>query len=205
MRKLNLLGFGGHSKLILDIAKLKNYDHFLVYDHKYLKIDDKTIKYVSSIKRLKHLTKESIISIGVNNIRKKIADNVQCSFWATLIHPKAILAQNTTIGEGTVIMAGAIIQPGVQIGKHCIINSGAVIEHDCIIEDFVHVAPNSSLAGGVKVGEGSLIGIGSSIIPNIDIGSWTTIGAGSVVINDIPANLTAYGNPCRVKENHEKK
>jgi acetyltransferase-like isoleucine patch superfamily enzyme len=103
-------------------------------------------------------------------------------------------------------MAGAIIQTGTKIGKHSIINTGACIDHDCIIGDFVHIAPNCSLAGGVSVGEGTFFGIGSSIIPNKTIGSWTNVGAGSVIIADQPSNCTTLGIPAKpIKFNNEQK
>jgi acetyltransferase EpsM len=97
-------------------------------------------------------------------------------------------------------MAGVIIQPGSTIGRHCIINTGACIDHDCFIEDFVHIAPKAALAGGVMIGEGTLIGIGSSIVPNVTIGKWSTIGAGAAVICDIPDNCIAVGVPAYVKK-----
>ncbi len=42
------------------------------------------------------------------------------------------------------------------------------------------------------------IGSGVQILPGVTIGSNTVIGAGSVVTKDIPDNVVAYGNPCRV-------
>ena len=97
-------------------------------------------------------------------------------------------------------MAGAIVQPGAKIGRHCIINTGACVDHDCIIEDFVHIGPNSALAGGVTVGEGTFVGIGSSVVPYVTIGKWSTIGAGSAVITDIPDNCMAAGVPALIKK-----
>ena len=94
-------------------------------------------------------------------------------------------------------MAGVIIQPGVKIGRHCIVNTGSCIDHDCIIDDFAHIAPKCGLAGGVSIGEGSFIGIGSSIVPNRAIGKWSIVGAGSVVIKDIPGYSTSYGIPAK--------
>jgi acetyltransferase-like isoleucine patch superfamily enzyme len=40
--------------------------------------------------------------------------------------------------------------------------------------------------------------MGTNIIDGIEIGSNTIIGAGSLVVKDIPSNVVAYGNPCRV-------
>lgn len=40
-----------------------------------------------------------------------------------------------------------------------------------------------------------------AILPGITIGDNTVIGAGSVITKDIPANVVAVGNPCKVVKN----
>ena len=50
----------------------------------------------------------------------------------------------------------------------------------------------------VHIGDNVWIGAGAIILPGVSIGENSVIGAGSVVTKDIPANVVAYGNPCRV-------
>ena len=50
----------------------------------------------------------------------------------------------------------------------------------------------------VEIGSNVWIGAGAVILPGVRIGDNTVIGAGSVVTKDIPANVVAVGNPCRV-------
>lgn len=50
----------------------------------------------------------------------------------------------------------------------------------------------------VHIGNNVWIGAGAVICPGVTIGDNTVIGAGSIVTKDIPANVVAYGNPCRV-------
>lgn len=50
----------------------------------------------------------------------------------------------------------------------------------------------------VHIGNNCWIGAGALILPGVSIGDNTVIGAGSVVTHDIPANVVAVGNPCRV-------
>ena len=99
-------------------------------------------------------------------------------------------------------MAGAVIQAGADIGAHCIINTGAVADHDNAIGDYVHLSPRAALAGGVKVGEGTHIGIGASVIPQIDIyGPLSARGCGHQ-----PASyVTAVGVPPRHLPIHNEK
>ena len=50
----------------------------------------------------------------------------------------------------------------------------------------------------VHIGRNCWIGAGAVIMPGVTIGDNSVIGAGSVVTKDIPENVVAYGNPCRV-------
>ena len=54
------------------------------------------------------------------------------------------------------------------------------------------------LAAPIRIGNNVWIGGSAIICPGVTIGDNTTIGAGSVVTKDIPANVVAVGNPCRV-------
>lgn len=195
---LYLIGVGGHSKVILEMAKLSGLNVYGLYDDNPITHNKEFygLKVRGPIESLD--SGLGIIGIGDNKIRKRISSKFPKVKWLAVLHPLAIISKDVQIGEGTVVMAGAIIQPGVKIGKHCIINTGSCIDHDCQIDDYVHIAPNSSLSGGVTVGEGTLIGIGSSIIPNKKIGRWTIIGAGCVVVDDQPDNCTVIGSPAKV-------
>lgn len=138
-----------------------------------------------------------IISIGNNQIRRKIAEKLDVEF-GTAIHPSAVVSSKATVAVGTVVMQGAIIQSCAQIGKHCIINTGASVDHECIIGDYVHISPHATLCGNVHVGEGSWVAAGSVVLPGVKIGKWSVIGAGSVVAKDIPDRVLAVGNRCKV-------
>ena len=50
----------------------------------------------------------------------------------------------------------------------------------------------------IHIGKNCWIGAGAIILPGVSVGDNTVIGAGSIVTKDIPANVVAVGNPCRV-------
>ena len=142
------------------------------------------------------------IGIGNNFDRKKIAEKLSYDLDFPVIKAESatISCDYDSLGEGTVFMAGSTLQINSKIGKHCIINTNASIDHDCVIGDYVHIAPGSILCGNVTVGDCTIIGAGSVIIPGIKIGKNCIIGAGSVVVKNIPDNTKAFGNPCIYKE-----
>lgn len=50
----------------------------------------------------------------------------------------------------------------------------------------------------IHIGKNCWIGAGVIILPGINIGDNVVVGAGSVVTKDIPSNVVAFGNPCKV-------
>lgn len=197
VKKLNLFGASGHAKVIIDIIKSNNLELAHIFDDN--KSIDKLLNYKVTTSYDSNLLESSplLVSIGDNVIRKKIAFINDTNLSEPLIHPSAIISSEVVLGKGTVVMPNVVINSGTRIGENCIINTSAVIEHDCIIEDYVHISPNAALAGGVKVREGSHVGIGANIIQSIEIGEWSNIGAGAVVVKNIPSHCTAVGIPAK--------
>ena len=196
METINLFGASGHAKVIMDMIEAQGDAVGVLYDdaprcdtlwgHRVLRASDVRVEG------------PMIISIGSNRVRRLIAERYPLRY-ARAVHPTAQVAATATLGEGTVVMHGAIIQADARIGRHCIINTGASVDHECRIGDYVHISPHATLCGNVQVGEGAWIGAGATVIPGIKIGAGATVGAGSVVVRDIPDGATAYGNPCRMK------
>ena len=119
----------------------------------------------------------TIVAIGNNRDRKRVSDEHPKEKFGVAIHNSVFLWKDAEIGDGTVIMAGAIVQPGCKIGKHVILNTGCSVDHDCVLEDYVHIAPGAHLCGNVTVGEGTLVGTGVCIAPNTVIPPWSLVKA----------------------------
>lgn len=194
-----LIGAGGHAKVIIDILQLggQPVDGLFVRDI----IIESLMGYQVQGEHEVQQNHELIIAVGDNLTRKKIADRLSGNNFTVAVHPSAVIAKGVKPGNGTVVMGNSIINTDTKIGKHVIINTSASVDHDCIIEDFVHIAPNSTLCGGVTVGEGTLVSSGAVVIPNVSIGKWATIGAGAVVIRDVPDGAKVVGNPATVIKN----
>ena len=86
----------------------------------------------------------------------------------------------------------------VTIGDNCFIGPNVSIYTACHSTDPVERNTRREWAEPVTIGDNVWIGGSVTILPGVTIGSNTTIGAGSVVTKDIPDNVVAAGNPCRV-------
>lgn len=106
----------------------------------------------------------------------------------------------------------------VHFGKHVYANFHLTLvdDTDIYVGDYTMFGPNVTVATAghpilpilreqvyqynmpVVIGRNCWIGAGAILLPGVHIGDGTVIGAGSVVTKDIPANVVAVGNPCRV-------
>lgn len=139
------------------------------------------------------------IAIGVGAIRARL-HTAALAIGARplrIIHPSAIVALDTVLGDGVLVAAGAVIAPGATIGHGTIINHGAVVDHDCRVGAFCHIAPNAALGGEVSIGDRVMIGTGAVVLPGITIANDVTIGAGTIVLRPIGERGTWVGNPAR--------
>lgn len=203
-----LIGGGGHCRSVLSsVLALNKYEAIGIVD--YTDTSVLGVSVVGQDKDLPNLKKAgwtdafiTVGSIGNTSLRRRLYQMVlDYGFTVPFIaDASAIIAQDAIMGEGCYIGKGAILNSGSRIGKCAIINTGASIEHDCLIGEFVHISPGTVLCGQVTVGNNSHIGAGSVVRQQIQIGKDTLIGAGSVIVSNIPENVKAYGNPCKVVE-----
>ena len=140
---------------------------------------------------------ESIISVGECDLRKMVVDNIYVGKYLKAIHPSAIISPRSTIGDGYGVMQGTIIQSSATIGNHCIVKTGASVGHDEKLADFMHVAPHSTLAGGVTVGEVTWTGDGTVVKHGIHIGRWSLMAVGSAVVDNTPSGVVAFVSKCK--------
>ena len=198
MNRLIIIGAGGHGRVVADNALKNGYTEISFIDDHAVGdcVGFPIIGTFSEIEKLNDGKTDFIIGIGNNATRKMISERYDVH-WVKLIHPSAQIGINVLIGVGTVVMAGVVVNACTTIGKHCIINTRAVVEHDNVIEDYVHVSPNATLGGTVRIGENSHIGIGSVIRNNTDVCADCVIGAGTVVVKDVVESGTYVGVPAR--------
>jgi acetyltransferase-like isoleucine patch superfamily enzyme len=77
------------------------------------------------------------------------------------------------------------------------LSTGCTVDHNCRIGDYAHVSPGANIAGGVVVGEGAYLAIGTFAIPCCWMVAWRVVGAGAAVVKDIPEKCVAMGVPTK--------
>jgi sugar O-acyltransferase (sialic acid O-acetyltransferase NeuD family) len=196
-------GAGGHGKVVAEAARFGYLVRgFLDDDEGRWGEDWHGLPVVGGRDELSRLEEGAEVALGVgkNRERAEVAAAVSAAgrILATIVHPKAVVAQGVFLGEGSFVAPLALVHPDARLGRGCIVNSGAVVEHDCRLGSFVHVSPRAALGGGVQVAEGAHVGMGALLVPGVCLGAWSVLGAGAVMLHSFPASVTAVGVPARV-------
>ena len=201
MKRLIIVGAGGHGRVIADIAQKRNEYATIAF------LDDGDMREsmgIPVIGKTNEIEKyvedyDIFVAIGNNSVRERFIERL-LSLGAkipTLIHPNAVVASSVEIGIGTCVMAGAIINPCAKLGKGVILNTCGVVDHDGVVEDYAHVSVGAQLAGMVRLGKKTFLGIGAVVKNNVSVCGNCMIGAGAVVVKNIDEEGTYIGVPAK--------
>ena len=218
MKKILIFGSGGHSKVIVDIIQNQGIYKILGFiDNKLPKgfkvLGYKVIGNDDDIDILieKYQIYGGSIAIGDNFLRSLVIEKVKEKVkeaskdfqFINCIHPKSHIALDVKMGEGNVLMPGAVINTSSEIGSFCILNTNSSIDHDNKFSDFVSVGPNAVCGGNVAIDKFSAIGIGATVINDISIAQNCIIGANSLVNKNTKSNSVYYGQPAKYIREHK--
>jgi len=204
MKRLAIVGAGGHGRVIADAAQCGGWTEVEFYDDSWPGAGSMSGAWpirgdIALLLERLHEYDGVIVGVGDNRGRAALQQRLQGAGapLACIIHPSAIISRHASLGAGCAVFARAVVNAGAQVGAGVILNTGCTIEHDCLLDDFVHVGPNAGLGGGVRIGRHSWIGLGANVNHLIRIGCNSTIGSGATVISDVPDAVVAVGTPAR--------
>jgi sugar O-acyltransferase (sialic acid O-acetyltransferase NeuD family) len=195
-----ILGAGGHGRVVADVAEMCGYGAIEFVDAKWPDVKANLVwpvigrGFANARAGFQHF-----VALGNNGLRLKLVQELMAAgqVLPTLVHPSASVSKHATLGQGCVVMAGAVINAGTRVGHGVIVNTTASIDHDCVIGDGVHISPGAHLGGTVEVGAESWIGLGAGVREGIRIGPRCLVAAGAMVIADLEAGVRAQGVPAR--------
>lgn len=204
-RPVIIIGGGGHTKVLIDCLKQQSISILGFTD----KLDGLAsilgVDWLGNDEVIYRFSPEEIQLVnGIGSVkttapRRRIYDFFKGKGYKfeQVFHSSTILADDFSVNEGVQIMAGVVIQSGSKVGKNTIVNTRASIDHDCSIGSHVHIAPGTTICGGVQIEDGVHVGAGATIIQNVRIGKNSLVGAGALVLKDVPDGATVIGSPAR--------
>ena len=197
-----IVGAGGHAREMVELARSADIDVVGVLDDFFQQASLDGVPVLGAVKDCsKYPEYLYLVAVGNPRIREKIVELLESELpaieYATLIHPLAVVSSTSSIAEGGMVTAGCVISVGVNIGKHSIININSSLSHEVVLGDFCTVAPNVAVAGNVRV-EGLVeLGIGSSVKQGLKLGKGSLLGMGAVLLSDAEPNSVMAGVPAK--------
>ena len=196
MKKLIIVGAGGHSKTCLEVVESsKNYKIIGFIDNKaklngilnnFKIFNEKNLNALLKITRNAHIGVGQIKSAKLRIKLFKKYKNKGFNFPA-LIHSKSYISKHSFVGEGTLVGINSIINAGCYVGSNSIINNKSLIEHESIIGNNCHISTGAIINGNCSIGDNTFIGSGSIISNNISIGKNCVIGSGNIIKKNLKA------------------
>ena len=145
-----------------------------------------------------------VIGIGDSKARQRVDERLTArgARPVDLRARTAITGPEVHIGPGGVLCDFTIITASVKIGRQFQCNVYAHVSHDCVIGDYVTLAPKVCINGNVHIEDYAWIGAGAIIkngVPGrpIVIGRGAIVGCGAVVVRDVAPGATVMGVPAR--------
>ena len=200
MKKIILIGGGGHCKSCIDVIEQQGIYEILGIIDKASEVGQKVLGYKvvgtdDDLSRFRDECDFALVTVG--QIR---SPKLRIEIYAVLkelefsipvvLSPLAYVSKYAVLGQGTIVMHDALVNAEATVGENCIINSQVLVEHNATIGDHCHIATGAILNGGVSVGDGSFIGSGSIVKQGLSVGSEVVVGMGEVLKRDLLDNVT---------------
>ena len=185
-----LIGGGGHCVSVIDVIENDNKFNILgILDSNIKENNVLGYKILGGDNLIPELVNENtyfLITVGQiksYSTRKKIAKILieNKAKFATIISTLAYVSKHATIGEGSIIMNGAVVNAKSTIGKNCIINTKSNVEHGVSIGDFCHLSTCAVINGDSVIGNGTFIGSNATISNGVLIEEKSIISAGKFI------------------------
>jgi len=193
-----LIGAGGHCRSCMDVIEQEGRWDIagLVGQKDEIGASVLGYKVIASDAELAELAKDypyALITVGhihTSNLRVQLFHDARRLGFTlpVVVSPRAHVSRHAHIGDGTVVLHGAIVNSGARIGMNCIVNSQALVEHDVTVGDHCHVSTGAILNGDVRVGACSFIGSASVVKQGLTLGDHSFLGMGIALKRDLDSH-----------------
>ena len=144
-------------------------------------------KVLGPVNRLDELTVpfSGVMAFQDGSVRRKIAEShTKVENWETIIHPTAVIADSSKIGEGSIFFPQTTVSVDSQLGKFGLYYIHSTVCNDCSVGNYVSVMTGAAILEHAKVGDGCFLAAGSCVYPHRQVGKEVKVGVEATVSRD---------------------
>jgi len=207
MKRIGIFGTSGFAREVADIAwELSYRPLFVARDATELAHWDGSDDVIVEEEAGKYGDIPFAVGIGNQAVRQRLVGRYPALEFANLIHPAASFGRGQREAvkgrRGVIVAAGVRLSNRIQVGDFTVFDRNATVGHDCIVDEFAHIAPAACVSGNVHLESACWIGAGAVINQGnaqskLIIGNNSVIGSGAVVIGPCEAHGVYAGVPAR--------
>jgi sugar O-acyltransferase (sialic acid O-acetyltransferase NeuD family) len=141
-----------------------------------------------------------VLGLGGTETRFSIAQKFKAlgGDLVSVVASSAVIGSfGVVLGAGLNVMQHALISNNTKIGEGTLINAGAGVHHDTVLGRYCVVSPGARVLGRCQLGDFCHIGANATVLPDVCIGAYATVGAGAVVTRNVAPHAVVVGVPAR--------
>lgn len=201
-KRLALIGGGGFSKEIAEVAQLRGYTVEATYSSEPTAQVGYYRGYLNEL--LVDRAHYDGVALAIGGVsRAAIQARAEIIAWLDhhvvpcppLVSPHAIISQGVTLGTGAFVAHGVIVNVDVRLGRFSVVNTGAIVGHDTQIGDNTTISPAAFIGGRCTIGADSLVGPLAKVLQGLKVGERAIIGMGCTVLRAVPDDAAVWPKP----------
>ena len=146
-----------------------------------------------------------IMAIGyddLNRVRESVFGRLKDMGYGieTYVHAHAHVHTAHPLGEGCVVLPGAVIEPHATVGANVMVWSNVTLAHHCNVAEHCWIAAGTVISGQAKVRRNTFVGVNATIVNDVTIGEYNIVGAAALISRDTKphsVHLARSGEPFR--------
>ncbi|MGU3454497.1 PglD-related sugar-binding protein [Methylobacterium fujisawaense] len=202
IKRLALIGGGGFSKEVAEVAQLRGYTVEATYSSQPTAQVGRYRGYLDEL--LADRAHYEGVALAVGGVsRGAIRARAEIISWLDrhalpcppLVSPHAIVSQGVMMGAGAFVAHGVIVNVDARLGRFCVVNTGAIIGHDAEIGDNTTISPAAFIGGRCVIGADGLVGPLAKVLQGLKVGERSMIGMGCTVLRTVPSDAAIWPRP----------
>lgn len=167
------MGAGGYGRLALDVLIAGGLESWIMgfYDDAHPALSGKVRGFpvLGDVGMLKSMLSVEpvhvVVAITDNKDRLRVANSIRNlgGQFISAIHPLAYLSEEATVGDGSVLAAGAVVHPNAAVGSHSFLGPASVVDRDAVIGAGAWISAGAVVGSGARVGARAFIGYNGGV------------------------------------------
>ncbi|WP_295433038.1 acetyltransferase [uncultured Thiodictyon sp.] len=134
-------------------------------------------------------TTRLLMAVGyndLNRVRESLFMSVKAMGYGveTYVHPDAKVFTEIPLGEGCVVLPGAVLEPHARLGANSMVWCNVTLAHHSSVDDHCWIASGAVISGQAKVLRNSFIGVNATVVNEVTVGEYNIVGANALMSKD---------------------